>query len=385
MTWNSLKAVVLILLIIPIFVVGQDDNLTGIEVSTDQDVFADFLHDDPVEAYNYTAALRLGIYGEWANSVYLGLPWVRQKVDDWLIDPMIGNTLWREDYVRHNFVLTINGFSPAFINDETPLFQDTLAAGYSLANDLPFASFTGFRSTRRLQLYKNVAHSAGQIDLAVNTSFTFGFASLGVIQGVENLLGAKRPDAILWDEDEDKPYPTGQLNHTMVPIFMWSLSMERVFWRPLPKLVFQVRPELNLGYYTDIGIGLDFGKVMNTDRFVDNLSYTDTNNPGLLSINDKNIGFSLVGGIVARGVVYNAHYHGFFGWNKREEWAWNDTRRFMLEGYAGLKLQFFRKVELNFSINTRSPMLNVDESKFNTWGTAGLKILLGPPGEGCYD
>lgn len=364
---------------------AQEEDFTAFEVSMDQDFVADFLHDDPVEAYNYTTGLRLGFYGEKANHIYLGLPWVRQKIDEFLIDRILYNTSLREDRRSHNFTLTINGFSPTFISDETPLFADTLAAGYQLEQDLPFSSYTGFRSTRRLELYSNVAHRAGIFDMAINSSFSFGFASLGLARGVENLFGAKRPDGVLWKTDDDKPYPTGQLNHTMVPLFMYSLSVETVLLRPFRKVLLQMRPEINVGYYTDLGFGLDFGKVMNTDRLIDNLSYTDLHNPGVASVNDKDIGFSLVGGAMARAVLYNAHYHGYFGWNKREEWAWNDTRRYLLEAYVGMKLQFYHKIELNFSINTRSSALDLDDTKYSTWGTIGLKYLMGSPGEGCYD
>ena len=364
---------------------GQEEDFTGFELSLDQDNYADFLHDDPNEAYNYTAGLRLGFYGELADHTYLGLPWVRRKVDSWLVDRIIDNSMMGYDGVSHSFVMTINGFSPTFINDETPLFVDTTANGYNLANDLPFSSFTGFRSTRRLILTRAVAHSASVFDMAVNTSFTFGFASLGVIQGVENLMGGNRPSHILWDRDENKPYPTGQLNHTMIPLFMYSVSLESVLWRPLRQVILQMRPEVNLGYYTDIGFGLDFGKVMSAERLLDNLSYTDTHNPGTATINDKDIGFSIVGGAMARAVLYNAHYHGMFGFNKGEEWKWGDTKKYLLEAYAGAKIQFYHTVELSFSINTRSPALDLPDTKYSTWGTIGLKVLLGAPGEGCYD
>lgn len=364
---------------------GQEEEWSAIELSMDQDFFADFLHDDPVEAYNYTAALRIGIYGEKANHRYLGLPWVRQKVDSWLVDRIVDYSDLRWEKESHNFVFTVNGFSPAFISDQTDLFWDTLAQGYRLEDDLRFASFTGFRSSRRIELSKSIAHYASQFDLAVTTSFTFGVASLGVIRGVENVLGSNRPDGNLWKRDEDKVYPTGQLNHTMAPLFMYSVSVENVLWRPFKRVLLQWRPEVNLGYYTDVGIGLDFGKVMNTDRFIDNLAYTDTHNPGLVSISDKEFAFSLVGGAVVRAVFYNAHVNGMFGWNKGQEYAWGESRRYLIEGYVGMKMQFFHKLEVNFSINTRSPALVDTEAPFATWGTVGLKWLLAAAGEGCYD
>ena len=364
---------------------AQEDEITAIELSADQDFFADFLHKDPIEAYNYTTAFRIGFYGELANHIYLGLPYVRQKIDGWLIDPILENSRFGEEWTSHNFALTINGFSPTFISDETTQFADTLLGGYRLENDIPFSSFTGLRSSRRMEMSKMMAHSAKEIDMAVTTSFTFGFMSLGLIRGVENALGANRPLANLWERDESKPYPTGQLNHVMAPVFMYSLSVETVLWRPFRKVLLQMRPELNLGYYTDIGLGIDFGKVMNSNRFIDNLSYTDTNNPGLASVNTEDVSFSLVAGGAVRATFYNAHLHGMFGWNRGQELEWGDTQRYLLEGYVGLKLQFVKTIELNFSINARSSALKNPNTKYSTWGTVGLKYLLGEEGEGCYD
>lgn len=364
---------------------SQEENLTGIELSVDQDFLADFLHDDPAEGHNYTAALRIGIYGELANHIYLGLPWVRSKIDYFLIDRILDYSLFGIDKTSHNFVFTVNGFSPTIISDENQLFWDTLAAGYRLENDLPFSSFTGFRSTRRLEVSKYVSHSASQFDMGITSSFSFGLASLGLIRGVENLFGANRPDHNLWVRDEDKLYPTGQLLYRPIPIFMYSLSVETVLWRPLRQVLFQLRPEINIGYYGDVGLGLDFGKVLNTERLIDNLSYTDLHNPGTIGISDQPFAWSLVGGGAIRSPLYNAHVHGMFGWNKGQEVAWSDTKKYLLEAYAGIKLQFFSKIEVNFSINTRSPIMVNNDEKYNVWGTVGLKYLMGTPPEGCYD
>ncbi len=382
---NQLVLVVICLLFYCPQLSSQQEDLTAYEISMDQDFLADFLHDNPLEAYNYTAGLRLGFYGELADHNYLGLPIIRRKVDGWLIDGLLDRFGYWDQEISHSFVLTINGFSPTFISDETPIFVDTLVGGYQLSQDIPFSSFTGFRSTRRVESTKTIAHSASEVDFAITSSFVFGFASLGIIKGVENMFGMGRPSANLWSRDEQEPYPTGQLNYTMIPLFMYSLSAERVLWRPMDRVLFQLRPEINLGYYTDVGIGLDFGKVMNSNRFIDNLSYTDTNNPGLVSISDADISFSLVAGGAIRAVFYNAHYHGMFGWNKGQEYGWGDTQKYLLEGYVGAKLQVIRKLEFNFSLNIRSSALKTDQAKYSSWGTLGFKYLMGDPGEGCYD
>ena len=374
--------VVLVLSKGPIF--SQENDISGIELSFDQDRFVDFLHDDPELDDNYAISLRFGFYGALADHIYLGLPFIRQKIDGFLIDGFLESMGFREEVASHNFVFTVNGFSPLHISDEVMGFQDALAAGYNLQDDRPFSSFTGFRSTRRLTGYKMFVHSAKRQDIAMTSSFTFGFASFGLAQSVENLFGGNRPEANLWDRDENKPYPTGQVYPKAFPVFMYSISSEMVVWRPIKKVVLQVRPELNLGYYTNVGFGFDFGKVLNVERLIDNLSYTDTNNPGTIAVSDEYLALSLVGGAMARAVLYNGHLNGLYG-SADHFIDFGDTKKFVFEAYVGAKVQIFQRIELNFSINGRTAEFSGEAGKENWWGTIGVKYLLAPPGEGCYD
>jgi hypothetical protein len=365
----------------------QENYLSGIELSIDQDYFSDFLQDgENNENRNYATSLRIGIYGELADNTKLGLPWVRQAVDGFLIDRILENRGFRQDRESHSFSFEINGFSPSLISDEVEGFQNAVLGGYDIASDRPFSSFTGFRSTRRLEGNKLFVHSARRLDLAVTTSFTAGFASFGIIQGVENLFGANRPDGNLWDRNDDAPYPTGQLVLSPIPMLMYSVSAEAVVWRPIRQVLLQVRPEINLGYYTNIGIGFDFGKVMNVEKHIDNLSYTDNNNPGLIVVNNDHFGISIVTGGTVRFVLYNEHINGLYKYSKGDNYVtFGDTKKVVLEGYVGVKLQLFKKVELNFSINQRTTEFRNDRRSRPMWGTFGLKYLLGEEGEGCYD
>ena len=73
----------LFFLLFSTFLLSQPEiGLSGIEIQIDQDYFADYLRpksNADTDKYfddNYTVGLRIGIYGEYANSYYLGLPWV---------------------------------------------------------------------------------------------------------------------------------------------------------------------------------------------------------------------------------------------------------------------------------------------------------------------
>ena len=364
---------------------AQEEDLMGFEINIDQDYFADFLRESPKEDNNYATALRLGFYGQYANSIYLGLPYVREIVDAFLYDNILYNVGFNEERRSHNFVFTINGFSPSHISDQIPLWDTFAMNGYRLADDRPFSSFTGFRATRRIEGYKVIPHAARRLDMALTTSITFGFTNIGWVQGVDNLFGANRPSAIFWDRDETKPFPTGLYNTKIIPVFMYSVSGEAVIWRPLKKVLFQVRPELNIGYYTNVGVGIDFGKVMNVERHIDNLSFTDPTNPGLLVINNEDLAFSVVGGVMARAVIYNAHLQGWLSSRKDEYNSVDNVKRILFEAYAGIKLQFYKRLEVSFSVTQRSAEFDAPFLRRPMWGTFGLKYLLGTEGEGCYD
>lgn len=368
----------------------REVDLSGIEIQIDQDYLADFLRkkednrQNPFYDKNYTTALRLGIYGEYANSYYLGLPWVREKLDI-ILDNFLYRTNFSEKIQSHNFVLTMNGFSPTHISSETDAFETAVSEGYRLEEDRPFSTYLGFRSSRRLVGSKRIIHSAKLYEMGINTSFAFGLGGTGIGKGIDKILGVNRPDGILWKRDESVDYPTGEVIKNILPVFLYSVSSEISLWVPLPKVVFQVRPELNLGYYTNLGFGVDFGKVMNVEPVINKLSYTDTDNPGTAIINDEDMGFSLVGGGTVRAVLYNYHLNGLYGKSKGHYYSFKDTRKFVFEAYVGLKLQIMQKIDITYSINWRSSEIRSDFRNNVLWGTIGVKYLMGPSGVGCYD
>lgn len=365
---------------------SQENDLSGIEISMDQDAFADAVRStDTLSDRNYAIGLRVGIYGAWANHVYLGLPFVRQKMDGFILDRLLEKGGFIQESKSHNFVFTINGFSPSHVNDTDSLYRRDVRLGYDHSLDRPFSSFTGFRSSRRLQGRKRFVHSAYTYDLAVTSSFTFGFASFGMAGGMDNWMRGDRNKATLWERDEEKDFPTGQILPKGLPIFMYSISGEAVLFQPLRKVLLQFRPEINLGYYTNIGIGVDLGKVMNVDRHIDNLAYTDTHNPSLLSVNNDNLSLSVVGGGAIRAVFYNAHINGLYGRSKGHFYTFKEMRKFLWELHAGVKIQLLKKAEITWSVSRRSSEIKGPISRSPLWGTINLKYLIAPEGEGCYN
>ena len=363
---------------------AQERDFAGAELTLDQDHYADFLREGGVNfSRNYTIGMRLSLFGYEMDNDKFGLPYVRKQIENFVARPILKDIGFREDMLRHDFAFIVNGFTPRHLTTDDELYDLAVSEGYSLRADRPFSSFVGFRSSRRYEGSKLVATSAKKIDYALNSSFTFGFAGLGLAGAMQQFFhgvdyfGTGRPKPTLWKRDSALPYPTGQALPAMFPLFMYSLSVESVIWKPIKTFQLQLRPDVNLGLYTNLGLGFDLGKVMKGERFIDNLGYTDTNNFSILSVADGYFAYSFVMGGSARLVLYNAHINGLFGLGDRHHIPFGDTRKIVLEGYVGGKIQIMRYVELMASVSTRTPEIkSTNQQQLHHWATLSLKVLL---------
>ena len=362
---------------------AQERDFAGLEVALDQDHYADFLRTGVNISRNFTIGFRVTAYGYEMDNDIMGLPFIRKRIDDFVAKPIMQDLRFRLEQEKHEISFISNGFMPAHISDTTEIYRLAVADGYSLDADRPFSSFTGFRSAKRYEGSKLIAGSARKFDYAFNTAFTFGFAGLGIAKGLQNFFhgsdyfGTERPLPTLWDRDTAKPHQSGQALPAMFPLFMYSLSVEAVVWKPIKTFQLQLRPDVNIGYYTNLGFGFDLGKVMKGDKFIDNLGYTDTHNFSILSVADGYFAYSLVMGGSARLVLYNAHLNGLFGAGDRHFVSFADTRKVVLEGYVGAKVQLFQYVEFMASITTRTPEFkSTNPQQLHHWATMSMKVIL---------
>ncbi len=365
---------------------GQERDIAGFEITLDQDHLADFVQEaTPVMLLgrNYTIGMRVSVFGYDTDNDILGLPWVRKKIEGFAVEPILDDLGLHVEQLRHDIAFIANGFTPQHISDEIVAFDIAVSDGYNLSADRPFSSFFGFRSSRRYEGTKIGATTGKRRDYALNSSFTFGIAGVGVpelmqrfFNGIDN-FGATRPVPNLWDRDSSRSIPTGQALPFGFPLPMYSLSVESVIWKPIKTFQLQLRPDINVGYYTNLGLGFDVGKVMIGERFIDNLGYTDTNNFSVLTIAKGHFAYSLVAGGSARLVLYNAHINGLFGIGDRHFIPFGDTRKIVLEGYAGGKVQLFNYVEFTASISTRTPEIkSTNDQLLHYWATLTMKVLL---------
>ncbi len=378
----SLILSVLVLLVIQ-SAVSQERDFSGFEMALDQDHYADFLRTGNNIGRNYSIGFRLTAYGYEMDNDKLGLPFLRKHIDEFLVKPYLRGISFRHERELHDFTFIANAFMPGHIADDTEVYDIEVALGYDHYQDRPFSSFTGFRSTKRFEGNKLFAKSARKMDFAVASSFSFGFSGFGIAQALQNFFhgnsyfGTERPIPNLWKRDETKAYPGGQVLGWGFPMFLYTLTAEAVVWKPIKTFQFQLRPDFNLGYYTNFGLGFDVGKVMKGEKFIDNLGYTDTNNASILSVGNGYFAYSLVAGGTARVVLYNAHVNGLFGLSKGHYITFEDTRHVVLEGYVGAKVQILNWVEFMVSVTTRTPEIkSTNPQELHHWATMSMKVLL---------
>ncbi len=362
---------------------AQERDFSGGEVAFDQDHYADFLSTGLKTTRNYSIGIRVTLFGYEMDNDKLGLPYVRRQIDEFLIKPYLESIGFRHEKELHDLTFIANGFMPLHISDETEIFQLRHGNDYLLSADRPFSSFTGFRSTKRWEGNKIFATSARKMDFAVISTFSFGFAGFGIAEAMQEFFhsndsfGTSRPVPSLWERDPSKDYPTGQVFRAGFPLFMYTMSAEAVVWKPIKTFQFQLRPDFNIGYYTNFGLGFDFGKVMKGEKFIDNLGYTDSNNASILSVANDYFAYSLVAGGTARFVLYNAHLNGLFGLSSGHYIDFENTRHVVLEGYLGAKVQILNLLEVMASVTTRTPEIkSTNEQELHFWATLSAKFIL---------
>ena len=374
-----------VFIFIAVSAIAQDEQpVTGFMVSQDMDHYADFARTGLMANRNYNYALGITLFGEEMNSSYLGLPYVRAAIDNFIITPFLEETGFRLDKKKHAFSFLVTGYTASFISDITDSYLFERTQGYTFANDRPFSSFTGFRSSRRLEGNKLYSKSARQVYIAVNSSFSFGIAGSGLVDKIQRFyysrdaFGTSRPEPTLWKRDQSKDYPTGEVMPAGIPLPLYSLSSDIVLARFLRLFQFQFRPEINLGYYTNLGIGFDFGKRMQGDKFLDVIGYTDASRVPVMSVAKKNVALTFLVGGTARLVLYNAHLSGVQDWSDRNFLAFGDIRKVVMEGYLGGKLQLLRRLEFMAAVNVRTAEFNNPQHPYHFWATATMKVILNP-------
>jgi len=372
-----------VFLISSLFLLSQEEQyFSGLSGSIDLDHLADFMIDGPYGDKNYQFAMRGTIHGNVGGLDVLFVPKIRQWIDNRMIFPFLDELLYRPDISRHQISLILEGFTPAYISDETELYPFAVSEGYSLTDDRPFSSFFGLKFSKDYHGHRIQAKSARKMDIKINTSLAIGFAGTGLINELQAALhrsdsfGASRPEPNLWKRDSSKDIPTGEVLPSGFPLVMYSVEAQANLFRPVSFLQVDGLGRVDAGYQTGLAAGLEIGKTKKGMRTLSSERYSNTVSPVPFLRSKELVAFNFVAGAQAEFVLYNSHLNGLFSILDRHHIGFHETKRFVFEGYASANVQLLRSVEVHVGLNARTAEFKNASRDIYYWMTLGAKLLM---------
>lgn len=350
---------------------NSTNGIQSVTLFTDQDFFAKSLNEDR----NYTMGFKIILQGELTNkNWWLGVPLLRKGLD-FLTSVEIDDL----QPVRY-YSLSLKGtaFTPLDIctND-----------GMVDIEDRPFSFLLGLSSSRRTEFdfpkqgnTSIFSKNNRNKDFSITNSLTLGILGLDIGKGFQtwshrvHLFGSTREVPCLWDTQIGEG---GELTGLI------NVSSEKPLLNIINKgaglstlrVLISGSGEVNLGYYTNMAVGLDFG----FGRFIEDfLSSEDLFDSSInAQMNESTVGaWRVVGGIRLRGVLYNAHLMGQFKDNIHE-FSNSKIEKAIIEYYLGIRLIPLKGLEIIYlPLVSRSPEFNTSLSRNHYWGTLSLTFNL---------
>lgn len=360
----------------------EEQYFSGISGSLDLDHLADYTIEGPFGDKNYQFAMQGTIHGRVADEDLLFVPRLRDLIDRWAVFPYLDKLLYRPDASQHQLSLILEGFTPAFVSDETPLYPFAVADGYRLADDRPFSSFFGLKFSKDYHGHRIQAKSARRMDVKISTSLSIGVAGSGLVNAFQKVLhendafGTSRPVPNLWKRDETKDISSGEVLPSGFPLLMYSVSAQAVLFKPVSFLQVDGLGRVDLGYQTGLAMGLEIGKTKKGVKTLSSERYSNTVTPALLHRSKEYFAFNFVVGGQARFILYDAHLNGLYNISDRHHISFYDTKKFVFEAYASANVQVLRSVEVYVGINGRTAgFKNARRNQFY-WMSIGAKLLM---------
>lgn len=360
----------------------EEQIFSGLSGSMDLDHLADFAVEGPFGDKNYQLSMRGTLHGRFAGESYMLVPQLRDWLDRQIIFPYLDKLLYRPDASQHSLSIILEGFTPAFVSDETELLPFAVADGYSLSTDRPFSSFIGVKFSKVYIGNRIQAKSARRMDLKVNTSLSLGFAGTGIIDKIQRGIhgnesfGTSRPIPNLWERDSSKEIPTGEVLPSGFPLPMYSVHAQAVIFKPVSFLQVDAVGRVDLGYQTGMAMGVELGKAKKGARTLSTDRYSNAVSPIPFHRSKQYLAFNFTVGAQARAVLYNAHLNGLYSLLDRHFISFHDMRKFVFEGYASANVQLLRSVEVSLAFNARTAEIKNSRRNQFYWISLGSKILM---------
>ncbi|MBC7776331.1 MAG: lipid A deacylase LpxR family protein [Phycisphaerae bacterium] len=330
---------------------------TGFYFYTDQDFFVDKYNEDR----NYTMGVNLGIFGPVADQNFLGMPWLRKKVDKF-------SGVDQHHCANNQF--NFPGFS-VFVSGFTPLNLDTLNP---IIGDRPYASLvclsSSYVSANRLMGWAVLSElNVGMLGLQLAPDFQIKVHE-------EHWLGSTRPTPRGWHN---------QISNGGEPTLMYRIGYRKrlleQFWKvekwPNAKR-FQLigTAETMLGYYTNASVGVEAKLGFFSNNFWEMASGTslggNQQGQGQPKIKSPFVEAYLYAAFRQRVVGYNALLQGQFRRTAYRMGA-SDIERLVGEYDLGIGARIWKiNIQLGV-ISGRSPEYRGDYARPHIWGSFLLR------------
>lgn len=339
--------------------VSQDDfaNVSGFYIYSDQDVFLKKFNEDR----NYTMGLHLGVFGPFADENYLGIPFLRKKVDHFFGFDSIHCE--NDPLTRASVVLYGSGYTPLAIEQTDPIIGDR-----------PYASLlmlgAGYLSVNEPSNY------------SLLTEFNLGMLGLNHAKEAQSYIHKNH-----WF-GSTRPVPQGwhnQISNGGEPTLLYRIVFRRMlFQNDWSKSIrnyrmhrFQVTGigEGMLGYYTNVALGMEARTGLFSNPFWEMVSGTSTGMNQYPNPKKKPPAVEIFafGALRARLVGYNALLQGQFRKSVYRMKA-SEINRVIGEYEWGIGLRLWNIQLLYGIIAGRTPEYTGDFARPHIWGNALLRV-----------
>ena len=348
----------------------NEKGISAFTIFSDQDFFAKSLNEDR----NYTMGFKITLHGKGLNENWLILPIFRKGLD-YLTTPKPKGV---EGESFYSMSLKGSAFTPLDLC--TPSLEVN-------PDDRPFSFVLGLSSSRRIEFdYTDNGgvsviggKGCGNKDFAISSSVHLGVLGLDIGKGFQtwahevHLFGSTREVPCMWDDQIGEGGElTGLVNVSIEkPLF----NIEDKVQLSNLRVLISGMSEINLGYYTNMALGLDVGIGRFTENFLaaDDLFDSSMNS----EMTTSPLGaWRIVGGVRYRGVAYNALLTGQ-GKEEGHTLASDQVERFLWEYYLGIRLIPLAGIEIVYlPLVTRSPEFDTPLSSRHYWGAISITFKL---------
>lgn len=337
---------------------------SGVYAFTDQDVFRPKFNEDR----NYTMGIQIGAYGDWTNRKKLIIPYLRDRIDQYLgLDSLhqLNSAINRPTIFFYG-----SGYTPLAIDSVNPIIGDR-----------PYGSLVGIGSS--MTSVKELTGPGNPHPWALTTSFHLAVLGLNVGREAQSYIhrnhwfGSERPIPVGWHN---------QISQGGEPTLLYQVLTRRSLYqkqyfspfrdKQMNRLQVNATFEGMAGYYTNVAAGVEARFGMFSNPFWDiNTNAGSGMNQGASQTGREaldGLEWYFFGALRGRLVGYNALLQGQF---RKSVYTLNATQieRLIEEYELGIGVKI-RHVHILWTIIAgRTPEYRTAFARPHIWGSFQIR------------